>query len=318
MRARLIVAFGLVYVVWGSTYFAIRVGLESLTPFTLGAIRFLVAGGLLYGWTRLRGAAPPSRAQWRVAALTGALMLLVGNGAVIFAEQRAPSGLVALIVTSVPLWMVLIDWLRPGGTRPDATVFAGLAVGSLGIVLLIDPVAALRGAAVPPLEAGILLIGTLSWAAGSVYSRHHKVGGSTTQLAALQMLVAGVLFAAVAALRGELAQVDLATVTARSWLAVGYLAAFGSIVAYSAYIWLTRATTAARLGTYAYVNPIVALVLGAAFAGETVTPRVMIAAALVLAAVVAITAGRDRVRAALRVLSPSGRGSRRTSNGRAA
>lgn len=302
MRGRVIVAFALVYVVWGSTYFAIRVGLESLAPFTLGAVRFLAAGALLYTWARVRGAAAPSRAQWRVAALTGALMLLLGNGAVIFAEQRAPSGLVALMVTSVPLWMVLLDWLRPGGNRPDATVIAGLAVGSLGIVLLVDPVAALRGAAVPPLEAGILLIGTLSWAAGSVYSRHHTVAGSTTQLAALQMLVAGALFTAVAALRGELAALNLAAVTARSWIAVGYLAAFGSIVAFSAYIWLTRMATPARLGTYAYVNPVVALLLGAALGGEVVTPRVMLAASLVLAAVVAITAGRDRLRAAFRML----------------
>jgi drug/metabolite transporter (DMT)-like permease len=169
-------------------------------------------------------------------------------------------------------------------------------------VLLIDPVAALRGAAVPPFEAAILMIGTLSWAAGSVYSRHHKVAGSTTQLAALQMLVAGALFSLIAVVRGEAAQLDLAAVSARSWLAVGYLAAFGSIVAYSAYIWLTRVTTPAKLGTYAYVNPIVALILGASLAGEAITPRVMIAAALVLAAVVAIGAGRDRVRAALRVL----------------
>jgi drug/metabolite transporter (DMT)-like permease len=302
MRARVLVSFALVYVVWGSTYFAIRVGLETLTPFALGSFRFLAAGSVLYAWSRLRGGAAPSRAQWRVAALTGALMLLLGNGAVIFAEQRAPSGLVALMVTSVPLWMVLLDWLRPGGSRPDATVFVGLAVGSLGIVLLVDPVAALRGAAVPPFEAGILLVGTVSWAAGSLYSRHHKVEGSTTLLAALQMLVAGVLFSGVALARGEFARLDLASVTLRSWLAVAYLAAFGSIVAYSAYIWLTRATTPARLSTYAYVNPIVALFLGATFAGEQVTPRVLLAATLVLAAVVAITAGRDRVRAALRVI----------------
>jgi drug/metabolite transporter (DMT)-like permease len=229
-------------------------------------------------------------------------MLLIGNGAVILAEQRAPSGLVALMVTSVPLWMVLLDWLRPGGTRPDLTVIGGLALGSLGIVLLVDPAAALRGAAVPPLEAVILLVGTLGWAAGSVYSRHRKVAGSITQLAALQMLVAGVAFTAIALARGELTPESLGAVTLRSWLAVGYLAAFGSIVAYSAYIWLTRATTPARLGTYAYVNPIIALILGATFLGERVTSRVIIAAVLVLVAVVAITAGRDRVRAVLRAL----------------
>lgn len=300
MRLKLIVAFAIVYLVWGSTYFAIRVGLESFTPFALGALRFLVAGSALYVGARLRGAARPSRAQWRAAAITGGLMLMLGNGAVIFAEQRAPSGLVALMVTSVPLWMVLLDWLRAGGTRPDGAVIGGLGLGSLGIVLLVDPVAALHGAAVPPFEALILLVGTVSWAAGSLYSRHHRIQGSAPLLASLQMLVAGVLFAAVAALRGEWAAFDVAAVSPRSWLAVAYLAIFGSIVAYSAYLWLTKAATPARLGTYAYVNPIVALFLGATFAGETITPRVLLAAALVLVAVVAITAGRERVRAVLR------------------
>jgi drug/metabolite transporter (DMT)-like permease len=300
MRVKLLAAFAIVYVVWGSTYFAIRVGLESLPPFALGALRYAVAGTLLFVWARARGAPAPTGAQWRSAAITGTLMLLIGNGAVIFAEQRAPSGLVALIVTSVPLWMVLLDWLRPGGSRPDHTVIGGLALGTLGIVLLIDPGAALHGAAVPPLEAAILLVGTLGWAAGSVYSRHHKVAGSTTQLASLQMLVAGVAFTVIALIRGELTPQVLLNITARSWIAVGFLAAFGSIVAYSAYIWLTRATTPARLGTYAYVNPLVALVLGAAFAGEQITSRVLMAAGLVLAAVVAITVGRDRVRAVFR------------------
>lgn len=300
MRARLIAAFAVVYVVWGSTYFAIRVGLESLTPFALGAVRFLLAGAVLYAWARRRGAPRPGRAQWAAAALTGTLMLLLGNGALIVAEQRAPSGLVALMVTSVPLWMVLLDWLRPGGTRPDGAVIAGLGVGTLGIVLLVDPVAALHGAAVPPFEALILLVGTLSWAAGSLYSRHHRTPGGATLLAALQMLVAGGLFTVIAALRGEWAALDVSAVSARSWLAVAYLAAFGSIIAYSVYLWLTRAATPARLGTYAYVNPVVALFLGAAFAGERITLRVVLAAGLVLAAVVTITAGRERVGNVLR------------------
>jgi drug/metabolite transporter (DMT)-like permease len=307
MRAKLIAAFAIVYVVWGSTYFAIRVGLEGLPPFTLGAVRFLAAGGALFLVARLRGLPAPTRAQWGVAAITGTLMLLLGNGAVIFAEQRAPSGLVALVVTSVPLWMVLLDWLRPGGTRPDAAVIGGLALGSLGIVLLVDPAAALRGAGVPPFEALILLIGTLGWAAGSVYSRHNRVAGSATSFAALQMLIAGAMFSIVATVRGEVTQLDLGAVPGRSWLAVAYLAVFGSVISYSAYLWLTKAATPARLGTYAYVNPIVALVLGAAFAGEVVTPRVVLAAALVLSAVVLITAGRDRVNAAIRVFPFRGR-----------
>lgn len=286
-RAKIIAAFAVVYIVWGSSYFAIRVGLEAVPPFLLPGIRFLLAGSALVVWARRTGAPRPTRAQWRVGAVTGTLMLLVGNGGVTFSEQRAPSGLVALMVSIVPLWMVIIEWLRPGGVRPGKGVWIGILAGSCGIVLLVDPGASLHGAAVPPFEALLLLLSTLGWAAGSLYSRHTRVEGSTLMLAGLQMLVASGLFLIIALVRGELDDVRAAGPI--PWLAVAYLAVFGSVVAYSSYVWLTRATTPARLATYAYVNPIVALILGALLGNEPITLRVLIAAALVIVAVIAMS-----------------------------
>jgi drug/metabolite transporter (DMT)-like permease len=196
------------------------------------------------------------------------------------------------MVTSVPFWLVLLDWIRPGGSRPKVATVFGLVAGATGIVLLVDPGAELGAAAVPPLETLVLLIGTLGWASGSLYSRLHKVGGSTTLLASLQMFVGGGMFLVIAAFRGELAGLRISEVSLRSWIAVGYLVLFGSIAALSAYLWLTRATTPARVGTYAFVNPVVALLLGAALAGERLTPRVGVATFLVLTAVALMTATR--------------------------
>ena len=291
-RVRLILAFAIIYVVWGSTYLAIRIGLETMPPFLLAGIRFLTAGALLFAWVRLRGAPAPSAAQWKAVTILAILMLVCANGAVTWSEQRAPSGLVALIVTSVPLWMVLLDWLRPGGVRPTRSTLLGLVVGSCGVVLLVDPGATLRDAGVPPLETAVLMLGTACWAAGSLYSRQHKVGGSTFLLTSLQMLVAGAILLALAGARGEFAGFAPTSVSLRSWAALAYLVLFGSIAALSAYLWLTRATTPARLGTYAYVNPVVALLLGAALVGERLTPRVGLAALLLLGAVGLITVGR--------------------------
>jgi drug/metabolite transporter (DMT)-like permease len=288
--ATLILAFGLVYLVWGSTYWAIRVGLDSVPPFLLGAIRFAVAGGLLLAYAWFVDRSRPTRSHWRAATLTGVLMLLMGNGAVMLAERRAPSGLVALVVTTVPIWMVLLDWLRPGGRRPALAVFLGLALGTWGIALLVDPTPAPGQAAVPPFEVAVLLIGTIAWAIGSLSSRSGRAPGPATLLAALQMLVASAAFAGVAAGTGEFSSFDAARVAPRSWLAIAYLAIFGSVVAYSAYVWLVRVTTPAKVSTYAYVNPVVALALGAALGGEAITPRVITAAVLLLGAVVLINA----------------------------
>jgi drug/metabolite transporter (DMT)-like permease len=286
----LIAAFATVYVVWGSTYWAIRVALESFPPFFMGAVRYLIAGGLMLGWVALTGAGRPTRGQWKAAVITGILLLLLGNGAVIFAEQRAPSGLVALVVTSVPLWMVLLEWLWRGGKRPDRMVLAGLVAGTLGVLLLVDPSGAV-GLGVPLREAAILMVGTISWAVGSIWSKHDHTPGSASLLVTLQMLVAGVLFTGASVATGELGRVAPAQISLASVLGLGYLIVFGSIIGFTAYVWLVREASPAAVSTYAYVNPVVALTIGALAGGERLTSRILVAAAILLGAVVLITAG---------------------------
>ena len=286
----IVAAFATVYVVWGSTYWAIKVGLDTIPPFALGAIRYLIAGGLMLGGAIALGAGGPTRAQWITAAITGTLLLVGGNGAVILAEQRAPTGLVALVVASAPLWMVLIDWLRPGGVRPDRIVFLGLAAGTLGIVLLVDPGGAVA-AGVPVRETLMLIAGAFSWAAGSIWSRQAKLTGSAVMLVALQMLIAGGIFTGLSLAAGEPARIQPAAITLNSWLGLGYLIVFGSIIGFTAYVWLVRQVSPAAASTYAYVNPVVALTLGTMLGGEALTPRTLLAAAVLLGAVVLITAG---------------------------
>ena len=288
--AGLLAAFAALYIIWGSTYLAIRFAVETMPPFTMAGGRFLVAGALLFAWSRARGAAPLTRPQWKTAAIAGVLLLLGGNGLVSWAEQRVPSGIAALIVASTPMWMALIDWARPGGLRPRPAVWAGLGLGLAGIAVLVGP-ASLGGAPVDGLGALAVGAAAFSWALGSIYQRGAPVSDSTLLNVGGQMLAGGAVLVVVGLALGE--RVDVAAVSPRSWGALAYLIFVGALVGYSAYVWLLKVTTSAKASTYAYVNPLVAVVLGWAFAGEALSPRVLVAAALVVVAVVLITtAGR--------------------------
>ncbi len=293
---RLALGLGAVYVVWGSTYLAIRFAIETLPPFLMAGARFVVSGALLYVWARARGAARPTRANWRAAAIVGGCLLLVGNGGVVWSEQRVESGIAALLVTAVPLWMVLLDWLRPGGRRPGWRVTLGLLLGFAGVTLLVRPGAS--GGTIDPLGAGVLLVASFSWAWGSLASRRLPLPRSPLLTTGMEMLAGGVLLLAVSLLAGEPAAFDPSAVTTRSLLGFGYLIAFGSLVGFTAYIWLLRAAPPALVGTYAYVNPIVAVFLGWAFAGEPLTARTLVAAAVIVAGVAVITARRPQAAAA--------------------
>ncbi len=297
-RGRVIAAFAAVYVIWGSTYLAIRFAIETLPPFLMAAVRFLVAGTLLYIWRRARGAPPPTPRQWRAAAIVGTLLLLGGNGAVVWAEQFVPSGIAALIVAVVPLWMVLLDWLGPRGARPPGLVLVGLAVGFAGVAVLIGPAALLRGAStrVNPIGAAALVLGSLAWATGSLYSRSAPLPPAPLLATGMQMLCGGVALLIAGVVTGEAAAVHASVISTRSALALLYLIVFGAIVGYSAYIWLLRNVPAAQVSTYAYVNPVVAVLLGWALAGETLTARTLLAAAIIVASVAVITAARPRAR----------------------
>lgn len=282
-------AFAALYVIWGSTYLGIRFAIETMPPFTMAGIRFLLAGALLYGWSRARGATPATGPQWRTAAVVGALLLLGGNGGVTWAEQYIPSGVAALLVASTPMWMVVIDALRPQGTRPTVPVVLGLVLGLVGIVLLVGP-SDLGGEPVDGLGALAVAAGAFCWALGSIYQRGAPTAASTLLNVGMQMLAGGALLLLAGLALGE--RLDVAAVSTRSALALAYLVLVGAVVGYSAYVWLLKVSTPARVSTYAYVNPIVAVLLGWALAGEPMGPRVIAAGAAVVAAVAFITMGR--------------------------
>jgi drug/metabolite transporter (DMT)-like permease len=289
-RSHIVVAFAAVYVIWGSTYLAIRYAVETIPPFLMGGTRFLIAGLILYAWSRRRGPAP-TRAQWRAAAVTGILLLVGGNGAVIWSEQHVASGLVALIVAIVPLWMVTLDWLRPGGTRPGRAVFVGLALGLAGLALLIGPDAfGSRGSSRIDVRAAVVpVFGALLWAFGSIFSRYAPRPASSPMATGMQMLAGGAAFLIVSVIAGEPGHFSIAAVTTSSLIGYLYLLTFGSLLGFTAYIYLLGATTPAKAATYAYVNPVVAVILGWAVAGEPFTPRMLVAAAIILGAVALIT-----------------------------
>ena len=294
-RFALVVAFAIVYVVWGSTYLAIRFAIETLPPFLMAAARFLIAGSLLYGWARLAGgAARPGRPQWAATTVVGLLLLLGGNGLVVWSELRIPSGVAALLGGIVPLWMVLFDWLRPGGARPTAQVVLGLVLGLAGLVWLIGPYPLAAGERIDPIGAVAVVLSGIAWAAGSIYQRHAPMPSSPSLSTAMQMLTGGAGLLVVAVALGEWSHAEVASFSPRSVLAFVYLTVLGSIVAFTAYVWLLRASTPARVSTHTYVNPIVAVLLGWALADEPLTPRMLVAVAVIVGGVALITLAPKR------------------------
>jgi len=293
-RARILGAFAAVYIVWGSTYLAIRYAVQTIPPFVMVGTRFVVSGVILYAWSRWRGAPRPTAAQWRDATITGALMLCFGNGAVSWAEQRVPSGLASLLVAVVPLWMVLVDWLRPRGERPHAIVVVGVIVGLAGLVVLVGPASFTGHGDVDSAGAVVLIVGSLAWAAGSVFNRHGARPDSAAMSTGLQMIGGSAALLLLGVMRGELADVHLSHISTASWAGWIYLVTFGSLVGFTAYIYLLQTVSPAKASTYAYVNPLVAVLLGWAIAGETVTLRSLGAAAIILAGVAMITISQGR------------------------
>jgi drug/metabolite transporter (DMT)-like permease len=287
--------FAVVYLVWGSTYLAIRFAIETLPPFLMAGTRFLAAGFLLYPVAARRHSARLSWSNWRAAAVVGCLMLVGGNGLVCWAEQSVASGLAALIIATVPLWLVSLDWLLYRGPRPTPRIVIGLMTGLLGVYLLIGP-ERIGGQGIH-LPGGVaLLMAAGFWATGSLYSRRAKLPSSPFLATATEMIAGGAALVLIGTVAGEWSHVKIASVSAKSLAALVYLILFGSILALTAYMWLLRVTTSARVSTYAYVNPVVAMALGYAFADEPLTLRVVIAAAVILGAVALITTSKPPLR----------------------
>jgi drug/metabolite transporter (DMT)-like permease len=280
-----------VYVVWGSTYLGIRFAIESLPPFTMGGVRFVFAGAALYAWRRARGDVAPSVREWRSAAIVGLLLLAGGSGSVVWAEQRIASGVAALLVAMVPLWMVLIDMVRPGGHRPGWRAGLGVLTGFAGVALLIRPTQAAGSAgSVDLVGAAAVMLGSLLWSIGSLYNRTAQLPASPLLATSMEMLAGGAGLLLLGTLTGEWARLDVGGISARSLLALAYLVAVGAWVGYSAYTWLLRVAPTPLVSTYAYVNPLIAIVLGHVLAGEPFTARVLLAAAVIVGSVALITA----------------------------
>jgi len=280
--------FGVVYLVWGSTYLAIRIAVESIPPFMLAAARSLAAGLILLGWARLRGATSATARDWQRATVAGLLMLAGGNGLVTWAETRVSSSLAALLIALVPSYVTLLDWARPGGKRPTRAAWIGVAVGLLGMLLLVRPP---PGTIAAGHWEGVAALGAAGfcWALGSLYARYQPMHPSRAVAAGHQMIAGGAALTAVAAIQGELSAFDPSAVTPRSALALAYLTVFGSLLAFSVFSWLASVTTPARLSTTAYVNPLVAMLLGALVLGERLHALSFAGALLIVAAVALMT-----------------------------
>lgn len=286
-----LLAFAAVYLIWGSTYLGIRVAVQSLPPFLLAGARSFSAGALMLLVLRLRGARAPTGVEWGRAALAGVLMLSLGNGLVTWAETYVPSNLAALSIAAVPTYVALLDWLRPGGSRPTRRVLIGVLIGLLGMLLLLRPdPGALRSSSWLP-QLALVLAGA-AWALGSVYARYQKLYPNTAVAGAQEMMAGGGALLLASLLRGEWHGFTPGAVTAQGWLAFAYLTVFGSMVAFSAFSWLVGNTTPARVSTTAYVNPAVAVVLGWLVLGEPLQPVTLAGGALILCAVLVMTLRR--------------------------
>ena len=292
-RTQILAAFASIYLIWGSTYLAIRYAVQTIPPFVMGGLRFVVSGVLLYAWARYRGAARPTKLHWRNAIIAGGLLLLGGNGAVVWAEQFVPSGLTALLVSILPFWLVIIEWIRPPRRRPHGAILIGLIVGFIGIIVLVGPGNIGGHGDVRPIGAVVLILGSLSWAIGSFFSRDADLPEGGLLTTGMEMLGGGALMLIVGAVSGEVSHFDVRHISVPSAIGLIYLITFGSLLGFTSYIWLLDKVTPARRGTYAYVNPVVAVILGWAIAGETLSLRTAVAAVIVICAVALIITARS-------------------------
>jgi drug/metabolite transporter (DMT)-like permease len=299
-KSRVIIAFAALYLIWGSTFLGIRFAIETIPPFLMAGARFVLAGAIMYAIGWWQGISKSSWANWRTSLIIGACLLLAGNGGVTISEQYIDSGLAALIVAIVPIYIVLLAWGTGMAARPIPFVWLGLVGGFIGVGILLGP--ALRfssnGGRHPAVGMSILLISSFVWSVGSLYSRTAKHAASPFLTAAQQMICGGLLLLLAGAATGELRRLHPGSISILSLASFAYLVIIGAVVGYTAYIWLLRHCDPAKVATYAYVNPIVAVLLGTAFAGETLNMRTIIAASLIIGSVaVVITAQQMKARA---------------------
>lgn len=291
LKIKIFIAFGAIYVIWGTTYLAIRFAIETIPPFLMMGFRFLTAGTFLYAWARFRGQAKPNLRQWKISALVGTLLFLGGAGSLSWSEQVLPSGIAALIVATTPLWMILLSYIRYRTGGLDGRVILGLVLGFLGMALIVEPSRLFGGQPVPLKGVAVLLIGTILWSSGSIYSKYASLPKSPLLVSGMTMLCGGTTLTLVGLLTGE----SLASVSpsALSLVSLFYLISFGSIAGFTAYVWLLKTVSPARVSTYAFVNPIIAVFAGWLGGGETLSQKILMATALMVAGVAAIVIRRS-------------------------
>lgn len=282
------------YIVWGSTYLAIRFAVETIPPFMHASLRFLISGAILFFWRRMAGDPLPTRSNWKSTAIVGTFLLLGGNGLVGLAEKSVPSGIAALLITTSPFWLVLFESMRSGGNRPTLLSILGLLIGFSGVFLLVGP-AEIMGAGHSFDKFGItlLLIAPVLWSMGSIYARGADMPKSTLLSTAMQMLVGSVALFIVSVATGELNGFSFGDVSMRSWLGLIYLITFGSLVGFVSYGWLLQNAPVSLFSTYAYVNPVVAVFLGWLLAGEELNARIAVASAIIIGSVFLINYARQ-------------------------
>jgi drug/metabolite transporter (DMT)-like permease len=293
MKTKVWMALLAIYIVWGSTYLAIRFAVETIPPFMMAGTRFLVSGLILYVWRRLAGDPAPTRRQWRSAIIVGLLLLLGGNGLVSWAEQHVASGIAALIVASIPLWVAVIDALRPHGIKPDWKIVLGLLIGFGGIILLVVSAREQSSAeGMSVFGVGGLLLAALLWSIGSIYGRDADMPPSSLLATGIEMLGGSAGLFLAATFLGEWKSLALPAVTTRSLLGLAYLIVAGSLIGFTSYSWLLRNAPVALVATYAYVNPVMAIFLGAALANEVINAPIIIAALIIITSVVVINTSK--------------------------
>jgi drug/metabolite transporter (DMT)-like permease len=301
-RAQVVLGFAAIYLIWGSTYLGIRYAVETIPPLLMMGVRHFVAGALVYAWVRRRGTAAPNLRQWGYAAVAGVFLFLGGHGVLAWAEQKVPSGLAALLCATLPLWTVLLARVDGSERKLGLRAWAGLLLGFAGVALLIGP--SVLGQHLDMLALGAVLSSALLWAVGTSYTRAVRLPDSTALSAAMQMVSGGVMLFISGLLAGEGARVHFAAITMRSVLSLGYLIVFGSIIAFTVYIWLLTVSSPSRISTYAYVNPVVAVLLGWAVAGEGLGVRTLAATAIILAGVALVSTRRKQAIEVQRIAMP--------------
>jgi drug/metabolite transporter (DMT)-like permease len=293
-----IIAFATVYIVWGSTYFFIQVAVHGIPPFLLGAIRFFIAGALMLTWCIIKGEKIFIKKSIFISAIVGTLLLVGGVGVVMWVEQTLPSAMVAILVSSAPIWFVLLDRQSWGINLRNKATIAGLIVGFAGVILLFSEQLGgifAGGSVNSKLPAMLLLLfGSIAWSSGSLYSKHHPAKGSAAVNVAWQMIIAGLIFIPGSVLHHEFDHLQWSQIPIKAWLAVGYLVIFGSIAAFSAYVWLLQVRPATQVSTYAYVNPVIAVILGILFAHERISLLQITGLVVILGSVLLINLSKYR------------------------